>query len=81
MLRPQVGRLLRKVLVLAVLLTSFAVMNNESGVRKVAAQATCCQMCAGYANACINSCSFSQCVDACLNRYRMCISQCSPPCS
>jgi hypothetical protein len=84
MLRPQVGRLLRKALVLAVLLASVAVMNNESTVRKVAAQTSCCQVCADYINQCINSCSgayYSQCYYACMGRYNICRSQCNPPCS
>jgi len=81
--RPM-GRLLRKVVVLAVLLVSVAVMNNESTVKKVEAQTTCCQDCVDYVNQCINSCSgasYSQCYYACMGRYNICRSQCSPPCS
>jgi hypothetical protein len=81
MFNPQVGRLLRKALVLAVLLASLTVVNTDSGVRKVAAQTSCCQMCNDYVNQCINSCSTPQCYNACLGRYNICRSQCSPPCS
>lgn len=56
MFNPQVGRLLRKALVLAVLLTSLTVVNTDSGLRKVAAQATCCQNCGFAYVTCLNSC-------------------------
>ena len=84
MLRLQMGRLFRKIFVLAVLLACLAVVNTDSGLRKVAAQATCCQMCADYINQCLNSCSgasYSQCYYGCMGRYNICRSQCNPPCS
>ncbi len=81
MINSQAGRLLKKILVLTILLTSLAVAHTENGVRRVAAQTTCCQVCNDYVNQCINSCSTPQCYYACLGRYNICRSQCSPPCS
>jgi hypothetical protein len=81
MFNPQVGRLLRKALVLAVLLASLTVVNTDSVVRKVAAQTTCCQACGEYVNQCLNSCLTYQCYYACFPKYNICRSQCSPPCS
>jgi hypothetical protein len=81
MINSHARRLLRKVLVLAVLLTSFAVMNNESGVRKVAAQTTCCQNCQNFLTTCVNLCSDQNCINNCFLRFFACRNQCSPPCS
>ena len=81
MLRAQAGRILRKIFVLTVLLACLAVANTDSGVRKVAAQTSCCQVCNDYINQCINSCSTVQCYNACFGRYNICRSQCNPPCS
>jgi hypothetical protein len=81
MFNPQVGRLLRKALVLAVLLASLTVVNTDSGLRRVAAQATCCQNC-GFAYAtCLNACLDQYSCNTCHARYFACRNQCSPPCS
>lgn len=82
MFTPQLGRLLRKVLVLAVLLASLAVMSNESAVRKVEAQTSCCQTCQNFLVDCMNNCQTPNCQQTfCLPRWNYCRSQCSPPCS
>jgi hypothetical protein len=78
----QLGRLLRKVLFLAVLLAGLAVMSNESAVRKVEAQTTCCQNCQNVLTDCMNNCQTPYCPQTvCFPRYNYCRSQCSPACS
>jgi hypothetical protein len=81
MFTQQMGRLMRKVLVLAVLLASLTIVNIDSGLRKVAAQTTCCETCGAYVNDCLNTCLTWQCYYACFPKYDICRSQCNPPCS
>lgn len=81
MFNPHVGRLLRKALVLAVLLASLTVVNTDSGLRKVAAQATCCQNCGSAYATCLNACLDQYSCYTCHARYFACRNQCSPPCS
>lgn len=81
MFTPQAGRLLRKVLVLVVLLAGLAVLNTESGVRKVAAQPTCCQGCADSLPRCLDFCRDPYCAYQCYGKYNVCRSTCNPPCS
>ncbi len=81
MLRSQAGRLLRKVFVLTVLLACLVVLNIDNGVRKVAAQTTCCQNCQNFLTQCMNLCETQNCPQQCFIKFNYCRSQCSPPCS
>lgn len=82
MLRAEAGRLLRKIFVLAVLLACLTAVNTDNGVRKVAAQTSCCQTCQNSFVDCMNNCQTPYCPQTvCIPRYNYCRSQCNPPCS
>ena len=79
---PKMRRLARKLLILAVLLMSLAVLNNTNKIaRSVAAQTSCCENCQNFLNTCVNLCTNIPCINDCYRRFFFCRSQCDPPCS
>jgi dissimilatory sulfite reductase (desulfoviridin) alpha/beta subunit len=82
--KPEIRRLVRKLLTLILLIAGLAVMNSDRAVRKVTATA-CCDNCnQGWVD-CVNWAPNAGgqwwIYSYCLPRYNACKNSCSPPCS
>lgn len=82
--KPEVRRLVRKLLTLVILIAGLAVVSSDRAVRKVTATA-CCDNCDQFWVNCVNSASEYGGIwwiqSYCVPRYEACKNSCSPPCS
>jgi hypothetical protein len=75
MLTNQMGRLMRKLLILSVLAVCMTAFPRHD---EAALQLPCCQACLNTYRSCLNGCgSDFACKDRCYNTYFTCISSCN----
>jgi len=79
MFRTEVSRLMRKVLVLAVLTTGLVIASMGVAENKAGA-AICCSQCYINFDNCLNGCSDQACVDGCNNTLNRCVQFCNSGC-
>lgn len=79
MFRTEVSKLLRRILVLAVLVTSLALASSGVVENNALANIPCCQCWENFDN-CLLGCSDQACVDACNAALEHCHRFCDPSC-
>ena len=72
MFRTELSRLMRKVLVLAVLVTGLAVASSGL-VENKAVAAICCEQCWINFDNCLNNCGDQTCINGCNNTVNHCL--------
>ncbi len=80
--RPQMRRLVYRLLLIGMLVACLGVSSFNFAERKASAVA-CCSSCEPAFNSCIEACGdppSSACIFFCNNRYNRCLSTCDPGC-
>lgn len=79
MFRTEISKLMRKMLVLAVLTTGL-VIASTGVVENKAGAAICCSQCYINFDNCLNNCSDQTCIDGCNNTLNRCVQFCNSGC-
>jgi len=82
MIRPEMSRLVRKLLTLGMLVACLCLFTMVSPGNRVAA-AACCSSCDPAYESCVTGCgdpASSACLNFCERRYERCVHGCNPGC-